>query len=98
MMIVGARTSSTCARCSAEREGSWRAPARRGAADADERVVASCGARHSLHIGDSIDGDVTGARAADIEAMLVARNAAPALAASRTVPWLDGLWPSHGDA
>ena len=51
-----------------------------------------------IHLGKSIDDGVPGVRAADIEATLITRDAAPALAAPHTVLSLDRLLPSHGDA
>jgi len=44
--------------------------------------------------GDS----VAGVRAADIQAMLITRDAAPVLAAADTVLSLNRLSPAHGDA
>jgi putative hydrolase of the HAD superfamily len=45
----------------------------------------------ALHVGDSLDADVAGARAAGLEAVLVARDGAPAPAGVRTIRSLDGL-------
>ena len=55
-----------------------RAPGRRARADA-------------IHVGDSVEHDVAGARAAGLEAVLVARNGAQAPDGVRVVASLDGL-------
>ena len=49
------------------------------------------GASEAIHVGDSVEHDVAGARAAGLEAVLVARNGAPAPAGVRVVASLDGL-------
>jgi putative hydrolase of the HAD superfamily len=54
-----------------------------------ERLGATADA--ALHAGDSLEHDVAGARAAGIEAVLVARDGAPAPAGVRTVASLEGL-------
>jgi putative hydrolase of the HAD superfamily len=46
---------------------------------------------HALHVGDDLDLDVAGARAAGIDAVLVARDGAAAPGGVRTIPSLDGL-------
>jgi putative hydrolase of the HAD superfamily len=48
-------------------------------------------AHQALHVGDSVEHDVAGARAAGLEAVLVARNGAQAPAGVRVVASLDGL-------
>ena len=48
-------------------------------------------AREAIHVGDSVEHDVAGARAAGLEAVLVARNGAEAPAGVRVVASLDGL-------
>ena len=52
----------------------------------------------AVHPGDSIGDSVAGVRAADIQAMLITRDAAPALAATPAVLPLDRRLPAHGDA
>ena len=54
-----------------------------------ERLGAS--AAEAIHVGDSVEADVAGARAAGLEAVLVARNGAQAPAGVRVVASLDGL-------
>jgi putative hydrolase of the HAD superfamily len=54
-----------------------------------ERLGAS--AAGAIHVGDSVEHDVAGARAAGIEAILVARNGAQAPDGVRVVASLDGL-------
>ena len=54
-----------------------------------ERLGAS--AAEAIHVGDSVEHDVAGARAAGVEAVLVARNGAQAPAGVRVVTALDGL-------
>ena len=54
-----------------------------------ERLGAA--ADDAIHVGDSVEHDVAGARAAGLEAMLVARDGAPAPAGVRVVASLDGL-------
>jgi putative hydrolase of the HAD superfamily len=54
-----------------------------------ERLDAVAG--DALHVGDSLDADVEGARAAGIDAVLVARDGADAPAGVRAVASLDGL-------
>ena len=54
-----------------------------------ERLGAS--AAEAIHVGDSVEHDVAGARAAGIEAILVARDGARAPDGVRTVASLDGL-------
>jgi putative hydrolase of the HAD superfamily len=44
-----------------------------------------------MHVGDSVEADVAGARAAGLEAVLVARDGAPAPEGVRVVASLDGL-------
>jgi putative hydrolase of the HAD superfamily len=44
---------------------------------------------HALHVGDSIDEDVGGARAAGIEPVLVSREGAPGPVGVRTISGLD---------
>jgi putative hydrolase of the HAD superfamily len=48
-------------------------------------------AAEAIHVGDSVEHDVAGARAAGLEAVLVARNGAQAPAGVRVVASLDGL-------
>jgi putative hydrolase of the HAD superfamily len=48
-------------------------------------------ASDAIHVGDSVEHDVAGARAAGVEAVLVARNGATAPAGVRVVASLDGL-------
>jgi putative hydrolase of the HAD superfamily len=48
-------------------------------------------AREAIHVGDSVEHDVAGARAAGLEAILVARNGAEAPTGVRVVASLDGL-------
>jgi putative hydrolase of the HAD superfamily len=54
-----------------------------------ERLGAS--ARDAIHVGDSVEHDVAGARAAGLEAVLVTRNGATAPDGVRVVASLDGL-------
>jgi putative hydrolase of the HAD superfamily len=54
-----------------------------------ERLGAA--ADDAIHVGDSVEHDVAGARAAGIEAILVARDGARAPDGVRTVASLDGL-------
>ncbi len=54
-----------------------------------ERLGAS--AAEAIHVGDSVEHDVAGARAAGVEAVLVARNGGQAPAGVRVVTALDGL-------
>ena len=49
------------------------------------------GAADAMHVGDSVEADVAGARAAGLEAVLVARDGAPAPDGVRVVASLDGL-------
>jgi FMN phosphatase YigB (HAD superfamily) len=44
-----------------------------------------------MHVGDSVEHDVAGARAAGLEAVLVARNGAEVPDGVRVVASLDGL-------
>jgi putative hydrolase of the HAD superfamily len=48
-------------------------------------------AKEAIHVGDSVEHDVAGARAAGLEAVLVARNGAEAPAGVRVVASLDEL-------
>jgi putative hydrolase of the HAD superfamily len=48
-------------------------------------------ASDAIHVGDSVEHDVAGARAAGLEAVLVARNGAPAPDGVRVVAALDGI-------
>jgi putative hydrolase of the HAD superfamily len=48
-------------------------------------------ATEAIHVGDSVEHDVAGARAAGLEAVLVARNGAQAPAGVRVVASLDAL-------
>jgi putative hydrolase of the HAD superfamily len=54
-----------------------------------ERLGAT--ARDAIHVGDSVEHDVAGARAAGVEPVLVARNGAQAPDGVRVVASLDGL-------
>jgi putative hydrolase of the HAD superfamily len=54
----------------------------------DRLGVSAAGA---MHVGDSVEADVAGARAAGLEAVLVARNGGQAPAGVRVVASLDGL-------
>ena len=54
-----------------------------------DRLGAS--AADAMHVGDSVEADVAGARAAGLEAVLVARNGGQAPAGVRVVASLDGL-------
>jgi putative hydrolase of the HAD superfamily len=45
----------------------------------------------AIHVGDSLEEDVAGARAAGIEAVLIRRDGTPGPAGVRTVATLDGL-------
>ena len=54
-----------------------------------ERLGATAG--EAMHVGDSLEHDVAGARAAGLEAVLVARNGAAAPVGVRVVASLDGL-------
>jgi putative hydrolase of the HAD superfamily len=54
-----------------------------------ERLGAT--AAEAMHVGDSVEADVAGARAAGLEAVLVARDGAPAPEGVRVVASLDGL-------
>lgn len=45
----------------------------------------------AIHVGDSLEEDVAGARAAGIEAVLIRRDGTPGPAGIRTVATLDGL-------
>jgi putative hydrolase of the HAD superfamily len=49
------------------------------------------GAPEAIHVGDSLEHDIAGARAAGLEAVLVARNGAQAPDGVRVVASLDGL-------
>jgi putative hydrolase of the HAD superfamily len=49
------------------------------------------GAAEAIHAGDSVEHDVAGARAAGVEAVLVARNGGQTPAGVRVVSSLDGL-------
>jgi putative hydrolase of the HAD superfamily len=55
-----------------------------------ERLGAT--AADAMHVGDSLEADVAGARAAGLEAVLVARNGAQAPDGVRVVASLDGLF------
>ena len=44
-----------------------------------------------MHVGDSVEADVAGARAAGLEAVLVARNGGQTPDGVRVVASLDGL-------
>jgi putative hydrolase of the HAD superfamily len=48
-------------------------------------------AAETIHVGDSVEHDVAGARAAGVEAVLVVRNGGQAPAGVRVVAGLDGL-------
>jgi putative hydrolase of the HAD superfamily len=54
-------------------------------------ALAGASPGEALHAGDSLEADVAGARAAGIEAVLVARDGAPAPAGVRTIATLEGL-------
>jgi putative hydrolase of the HAD superfamily len=54
-----------------------------------ERLGAKAG--DAVHVGDSVEHDVAGARAAGLEAVFVARNGAQAPDGVRVVTSLDGL-------
>ena len=54
-------------------------------------ALAGAAAGDALHAGDDLDADVAGARAAGIEAVLVARDGEPAPAGVRTIRTLEGL-------
>jgi putative hydrolase of the HAD superfamily len=54
-----------------------------------ERLGAAAG--DAVHVGDSVEHDVAGARAAGIEAVLVARDGGPAPPGVRVVTSLEGL-------
>ena len=54
-----------------------------------DRLGAS--AADAMHVGDSVEADVAGARAAGLEAVLVARDGAPVPEGVRVVASLDGL-------
>ena len=54
-----------------------------------ERLGAT--AAETVHVGDSVETDVAGARAAGLEAVLVARNGAQAPEGVRVVSSIDGL-------
>jgi putative hydrolase of the HAD superfamily len=54
-----------------------------------ERVGATAGS--ALHVGDSLEADVEGARAAGVEAVLVARDGATAAEGVRVIASLDEL-------
>jgi putative hydrolase of the HAD superfamily len=68
-----------------------------GAAKPDPRIfaraleVAGVAAAEALHVGDSPDADVAGARAAGIEPVLVARDGAASPAGVRTIASLSSL-------
>jgi putative hydrolase of the HAD superfamily len=47
----------------------------------------------ALHVGDSVDVDVAGARAAGVEAVLLRRDGGPPMAGVRTIRSLDELVP-----
>ena len=70
-----------------------------GARKPDPRIfaralaLAGVGARDALHVGDSVEFDIEGARAAGIEAVLVARGGEPALDGVRTIRSLGSLTP-----
>jgi putative hydrolase of the HAD superfamily len=55
-----------------------------------ERLGASAG--DAVHVGDSVEHDIAGARAAGLEAVFVARNGAQAPDGVRVVASLDGLF------
>jgi putative hydrolase of the HAD superfamily len=57
-----------------------------------ERLGATAAA--AMHVGDSVEHDVAGARAAGLEAVLVARNGAEAPDGMRVVASLDELLPA----
>ena len=59
-----------------------------------ERLGAA--ADDAIHVGDSVEHDVAGARAAGLEAILVARNGARPPAGVRVVASLDGLLDDVG--
>jgi len=61
-----------------------------------ERALAQLGVRadDAVHIGDSHDEDVLGARAAGIAPILVVRDGRLAPPGVHTVPSLDALWPA----
>lgn len=62
-----------------------------GAIFARALALARCPAREALHVGDSLEEDVAGARAAGIEPILVWRGASPRPAGVRAVAGLDEL-------
>jgi putative hydrolase of the HAD superfamily len=52
----------------------------------------------ALHVGDSLEADVAGARAAGIEAVLLRRDGGPAVPGVRTIRSLTELVPGSGGA
>ncbi len=69
------------------------AGARKPAPAVFERALALAGARpdEAIHVGDSLDEDVAGARAAGIEPVLVRRGSGPAVPGVRTISSLAEL-------
>ena len=53
--------------------------------------LAGCSAARALHVGDSLEEDVNGARAAGIEAVWLNRAGAPATDGVPTIATLDEL-------
>jgi putative hydrolase of the HAD superfamily len=66
---------------------SAQAGARKPAPEIFERALALAGvpARDAIHVGDSLDEDVAGARAAGIEPVLISRDGAPGPPGIRTI-------------
>ncbi len=68
-----------------------------GAAKPDRRIfdhalaLAGVPARDAQHVGDDVEADVEGARAAGITPVLVARDGAQAPPGVRAIPTLEGL-------
>ena len=56
-------------------------------------AIAGAGARDAVHVGDSLDEDVAGARAAGIEPVLIRRNGHPGPSGVRTIASLNELEP-----
>jgi putative hydrolase of the HAD superfamily len=55
-------------------------------------TVAGVGPRDAVHVGDSVDEDVVGARSAGIEAILIRRDGRPGPKNVRTIASLAELW------
>jgi putative hydrolase of the HAD superfamily len=54
-------------------------------------TVAGAGPKQAIHVGDSLEEDVAGARAAGIEPVLVRRDGGPAASGVRTISSLEQL-------